>query len=59
MNAQLPPKAEVVQQMARQRILDITPEILVDLFAGGGGVSEGIEMALGFPPHVAVNHNIG
>lgn len=42
---------------AYQQILDITPEIIVDLFAGGGGVSEGVEMALGFPPHVAVNHN--
>ncbi|MEW5891325.1 MAG: DNA cytosine methyltransferase [Pseudomonadota bacterium] len=41
----------------RQQILDITPQIIVDLFAGGGGVSEGVEMALGFPPHVAVNHN--
>lgn len=38
-------------------VLDLTTEIIVDLFAGGGGVSEGIEMALGFPPHVAVNHN--
>lgn len=42
---------------APQQILDLTPEIIVDLFAGGGGVSEGVEMALGFPPHVAVNHN--
>lgn len=42
---------------AYQQILDITPEIIVDLFAGGGGVSEGVEMALGYPPHVAVNHN--
>lgn len=40
-----------------QQVLDLTPEIIVDLFAGGGGVSEGVEMALGFPPHVAVNHN--
>lgn len=42
---------------AYQQILDITPEIIVDLFAGGGGVSEGVEMALGYPPHVAVNHS--
>lgn len=55
MNAAL--KVETVEQTAYQRILDITPEIIVDLFAGGGGVSEGVEMALGFPPHVAVNHN--
>ena len=51
MNAPLP------HQMTYQQILDISPEIIVDLFAGGGGVSEGVEMALGFPPHVAVNHN--
>lgn len=57
MNAPLPRKAEAFQPMAYQQILDITPEIIVDLFAGGGGVSEGVEMALGFPPHVAVNHN--
>lgn len=33
------------------------PEIIVDLFAGGGGTSTGIEQALGFPPHVAINHD--
>lgn len=43
--------------MKINRILDLSPKIVVDLFAGGGGVSEGIEMALGYPPHVAVNHN--
>lgn len=32
-------------------------EIIVDLFAGGGGVSTGIEMALGRSPDVAVNHD--
>lgn len=57
MNAAPSLKADAVEQTAYQRTLDITPEILVDLFAGGGGVSEGVEMALGFPPHVAVNHN--
>lgn len=43
--------------MRTNRILDLSPKIVVDLFAGGGGVSEGVEMALGYPPHVAVNHN--
>lgn len=38
-------------------VLDLTEEIIVDLFAGGGGVSEGVEEALGYSPHVAVNHN--
>lgn len=32
-------------------------EIIVDLFAGGGGTSTGIEMALGFGPHYACNHD--
>lgn len=32
-------------------------EIIVDLFAGGGGASEGIRMALGRDPEAAVNHN--
>jgi DNA (cytosine-5)-methyltransferase 1 len=32
-------------------------EIVVDSFAGGGGVSTGFEMALGLSPHVAINHN--
>ena len=30
---------------------------VIDLFAGGGGASTGIELALGFPPHIAVNHD--
>lgn len=32
-------------------------EIVVDLFAGGGGASLGISQALGVPPDVAVNHD--
>lgn len=32
-------------------------EIFVDEFAGGGGTSEGVEMAIGRPPDVALNHN--
>lgn len=31
--------------------------VIVDLFAGGGGASEGIRMALGRDPDVAVNHD--
>jgi DNA (cytosine-5)-methyltransferase 1 len=31
--------------------------LIVDLFAGGGGTSVGIEMALGRSPDVAVDHN--
>jgi len=37
--------------------LNFTGEILVDLFAGGGGASTGIEQALNRPVDVAINHN--
>ena len=33
-------------------------EIIVDLFAGGGGASAGIRMALGRDPDVAINHDL-
>ncbi|MBI9112423.1 DNA cytosine methyltransferase [Maridesulfovibrio ferrireducens] len=33
------------------------PEIIVDLFAGGGGASAGMSMALGRDPDAAINHN--
>jgi DNA (cytosine-5)-methyltransferase 1 len=32
-------------------------ELVVDLYAGGGGASEGIEQALGRPVDIAVNHS--
>lgn len=32
-------------------------EIIVDLFAGGGGASEGIEQALGVSVDIAINHD--
>jgi len=32
-------------------------EINVDLFAGGGGASTGLEIGLSRPVHIAVNHN--
>lgn len=32
-------------------------EIIVDLFAGGGGASEGIRQATGYHPDVAINHD--
>lgn len=32
-------------------------EIIVDNFAGGGGASKGIEMALGRPVDIAINHD--
>lgn len=32
-------------------------ELIVDNFAGGGGASVGIELALGRPVDIAVNHD--
>jgi DNA (cytosine-5)-methyltransferase 1 len=39
------------------KALDYSDEIVVDLFAGGGGASDGIEIALGRPVTLAVNHS--
>ena len=33
------------------------PELIIDSFAGGGGASTGIEMALGRSPDYAINHD--
>jgi DNA (cytosine-5)-methyltransferase 1 len=41
----------------RQHKLDIHKELIVDLFAGGGGFSEGVLMASGRHPDIAINHN--
>lgn len=32
-------------------------ELIIDCFAGGGGASVGIEMALGRPVDIAINHD--
>ncbi len=40
-----------------QQELDLGHEIVVDLFAGGGGASLGIEWGMGRAPDVAVNHD--
>ena len=39
-----------------QFILPMHPELVVDLFAGGGGASTGIEQAIGRHVDAAVNH---
>ncbi len=38
-------------------MLPLRDEIVVDSFAGGGGASTGIELALGRPVDVAINHD--
>ena len=40
-----------------QTILDLHHELIVDLFAGGGGMSTAIERALGRSPDIAINHD--
>lgn len=40
-----------------QQSFDFGKEIIVDGFAGGGGASTGIEMALGVSPDIAINHD--
>ena len=40
-----------------QFVLPVHTELVVDLFAGGGGASTGIEQAIGRHVDIAVNHN--
>lgn len=40
-----------------QFILDLSRELIIDNFAGGGGASTGIELALGRHVDVAINHD--
>lgn len=37
--------------------LDLDDELIVDLFAGFGGASEGIELGAGRPVNIAINHD--
>lgn len=43
--------------LGTQFILPIASELVVDLFAGGGGASTGIEQAIGRHVDIAVNHD--
>jgi DNA (cytosine-5)-methyltransferase 1 len=43
--------------MTPQLILGLADELVVDLFAGGGGASTGIEQAIGRHVDIAVNHD--
>ena len=40
-----------------QYLLPVHSELVIDLFAGGGGASTGIEQAIGRPVDIAVNHD--
>lgn len=40
-----------------QFVLDLNEELVVDLFAGGGGASTGIEQAIGRHVDIAINHD--
>lgn len=40
-----------------QAILDLHDELVIDLFAGGGGASSGLEQAFGRMVDIAVNHD--
>ena len=52
MNAHLPPSLWMLDQAQPE-----ADELIVDSFAGGGGASTGIEMALGRSPDYAINHD--
>lgn len=41
-----------------QFVLALPAKLVVDLFAGGGGASTGIEQAIGRPVDIAINHNL-
>lgn len=43
--------------LSPQLLLDVADELVVDLFAGGGGASTGIEQAIGRHVDIAVNHD--
>lgn len=43
--------------MSRQKSFSWTDDLIVDNFAGGGGASLGIELALGRPVDIAINHD--
>ncbi len=43
--------------LSPQFLLPVHNELVIDLFAGGGGASTGIEQAIGRPVDIAVNHD--
>ena len=49
--------AHLLDLATSPRPAPLGPPLIVDSFAGGGGASTGIEMALGRGPDIAINHN--
>ena len=49
--------AHLLDLAVSPRPTPLGPPLIVDSFAGGGGASTGIEMALGRGPDIAINHN--
>jgi DNA (cytosine-5)-methyltransferase 1 len=43
--------------MPKQLLLDVHDKLIVDLFAGGGGMSVAFEIEFGRSPDIAINHN--
>ncbi|MDT0635062.1 DNA cytosine methyltransferase [Spectribacter hydrogenooxidans] len=54
---ELDAKAAVMTGNRPQLPLNLGHELVIDLFAGGGGTSIGLEQALGRPVDIAVNHD--
>ncbi len=54
---QFPPLKKAQAMRAPELRLYGDEDMIVDLFAGGGGASVGIEWALGRSPNVAINHD--
>lgn len=53
----VPQSRQARRWMERGASVPVDDGIIVDLFAGGGGATEGIEMAIGRPVDIAVNHD--
>ena len=46
-----------VQKSKKRKREGTMRDLIIDCFAGGGGASVGIEMALGRPVSIAINHD--
>ena len=52
------PHNPLYNPLYKQLSYEFGKELVVDGFAGGGGASTGIEMALGVSPDIAINHDM-